>query len=102
MPVLSEPKPPQLRRRRWKVLALLLLLLAPAVLVLPVVTSMLMQVERWGPARLYMLSAAAPYPPPGVSGVSAAPGQYYRQNLRLGDCVLEWHWLPRTHRASGR
>jgi hypothetical protein len=101
MPISPPDAPAKRRGRPWVILLVILALLPLAAWTVVVLMSLLLSVQRWGPARVYRVSGAATYPPPGISGVSYARGRWYRQNLRTGDWVLEWYWLPRERRAPG-
>lgn len=92
--------PPRKSRWRWSVpwaAGLLLLVFAGMALVLLVQPAL-----GWRNGRVYTVPSAVPYPPPGMSGVSGFRGGWTRQSVRVGNCVLEWMWMPRGQGAFGR
>lgn len=84
--------------RRWLFGLMIAVLLPPVALVALVITSLLGPVRQWAVTRMYQLPARTTYPPPGISGVSGAPGGWTQQNLRAGDWVLEWKWQWKGYR----
>jgi len=92
-PAQSDPPTPRRTGRNWLPLWGFLALV-PMSLLGVILIPLGMQAKQVRSTRAYQLPAAATYPPPGISGVSGLPGGWMQQNVRAGNWVIQWHWLP--------